>query len=321
MFSSQNKKQQVQLIVSLALVILFLVGVLLLIAAENDLGRLVPHTAGTIPLLLHDLGIAFIVSSVVAALFELYRSQSHLIEGMSDVIDAMLGEQISPQVWMELKELIASKQVIRRKAIIRLEFTQAKGLRENEAILDIEYQYELHALTRKATKATIQHELDYQLSAPTLGVPKFKSLTLQGGSAKPRNFDESALYKQAPDGKLSIEVDLGPRDGEPCVIRSSRSELINVPGAYNLYTPEFMKDASISIANCPVGIDVEVQVRPQGKGQSLTRTGSTWCCAHLLLPGQGIEIKFKKPIGTLFENLAANAPAAMDDAAMRVASA
>jgi len=45
-----------------------------------------------------DLGIAFVVSSVVAALFELYRSLHHQIESMRDVVDATMTDKLTKEV-------------------------------------------------------------------------------------------------------------------------------------------------------------------------------------------------------------------------------
>lgn len=41
---------------------------------------------------LRDLGIACVLSSIVAGLFELYRSQRHSIDSMKDVVDATMAD-------------------------------------------------------------------------------------------------------------------------------------------------------------------------------------------------------------------------------------
>jgi hypothetical protein len=320
-FMPNHNNPRIPLVVSVSLLALFFGGILLLVASVNNLGHALPYTGEVVPELLRDLGIALIVSCVVAGLFEIYRSQRHTVEGMTDVIDAILGEQISPEVWLELKELIASKQVIRRRANIRLQFRNSDSLRRNEAILDVEYQYELHALTSKAGKIPVQHELDYQLRDDHLGLPKFQSLIVQGPSGKPRSFDETTIAKVVSNGKMSFDVELSPRDGQPSTIRIARSELVHVPGAYNLYTPEFMKDVSITVVNSPNAIGVEVLVRPQGKGQIMTQTGNTWLCSHLLLPGQGIEIKFKQLTSSAARSNGSNSADPDNEPVARAASA
>lgn len=252
--------------------------------------------------LLRDLGIAFIVSSVVAGLFELYRSQSHTFDGMKGVIDAVLGEQISPEVWLELKELIAAKQCIRRRARIRLEFSAHEKLLPQQRILNVEYEYELHALTSKATKVTVGHELDYQLRNIDLGLPSFRQVVVRGES-KNWAYTDQQLKKCSSEGRLSLEIVLRPRNEQPCTIRTHRSEIVNFPGAYNLYTPEFMKGVSITVVACPPDVSVEVFVRPLGKGHMLIKSDDTWSCDHLLMPGQGIEIKMLRTATTSFDRV------------------
>jgi hypothetical protein len=62
-----------------------------------------------------------------------------------------------------------------------------------------------------------------------------------------------------------------------------------------------MKDVSLTFVGCPADVNVEVFVRPQGKGQLLTKIGDTWSCGHLLMPGQGIEVKMMQAATTLFD--------------------
>jgi hypothetical protein len=78
---------------------------------------------------------------------------------------------------------------------------------------------------------------------------------------------------------------------------------VNFPGAYNLYTPEFMKGVSITVVACPPDVNVEVFVRPLGKGQLLNKADDTWSCDDLLMPGQGIEMKMLRTAATLFDRV------------------
>jgi hypothetical protein len=55
---------------------------------------------------------------------------------------------------------------------------------------------------------------------------------------------------------------------------------------------EYTKNLILQLDHPAEGFDVEVKVRPEGVGQTLVRTGNTWRCDSLILPGQGVEIKF-----------------------------
>jgi hypothetical protein len=300
MDTSRSNNQHLPLLLQVSLLLVFLAGILLLIVSSEALAETQWHVAKLLREVLRDLGVAFIVSCIVAGLFEIYRSQSHTFDGMKAVIDATLGEQISPEVWIELKDLIAAKECIRRRARIRLEFVKCDKLLPHQRILNVEYEYELHALTSKSTKVVVRHELDYQNRNADLGLPKFGRVVMQG-QGKNRAYDHEDLRKCSSDGRFSIDVALQPRNRQPWIIRTERSEIINFPGAYNLYTPEFMKDVSVTVADYPPEISIEVIVRPLGKGQAMVKAGDTWSCEHLLLPGQGIEGKMKLAAATLFE--------------------
>ena len=274
-----------------------IIGVVLMVLSQLGWVRgwlgYIPYLGGLFPDLLRDVGIAFVVSCVVAALFEMRRSLKHQVETMRDVIDVTMGEQISPDVWLELKELIAVKQVIRRDVRIRLQMERSAGLGGHEAILGVEYQYEIHGLTSKPAKVSIQHELDYHLRNDGLGLPRFESVTVNRGWQEGHQYRGRDLAGISNKKCLELDLDLASRGAEPYVVRSERFELVHAPGSYNLYTPEFMKGLRVDFISWPEDIEIEVSVRPQGQGD-IKRIGNTWMCERLILPGQGIEIKFSQ---------------------------
>jgi hypothetical protein len=278
---------------------IFVIGVLLMTLSHLgwvlDWVRHVPYVGGFLPDpdFLRDLGIAFVVAFIVGGLFEVRRSLAHQVETMRDVIDVTMGEQISPDVWLELKELIAVKQVIRRDVRIRLQLQRNIGLGEHEAILGVEYQYQIHMLTNKRAKVSVRHELDYQLRNDGLGLPRFERVTVTCGSQKGHDYSGPEIERISKKGCVELDLDLASRGAEPYVVRSERYELVHAPGSYNMYTPEFMKDLRVDFVSLPDDIEVEVIVRPQGKGD-IKRLGNTWMCQRLILPGQGIEIKFNQ---------------------------
>jgi hypothetical protein len=279
------------LVVPLVLVLLFLVGLILLAAGSEKWGASLPYVGHLLPEVLRDLGISFIVSCVVASLFELYRSVRHQIDTMRDVIDLVMGEQITPEVWIELKELIARKQMIRQDARIRLELQPHSSLQPHHAVLRVEYDYELHGLTNKRSKVTVRHELDYHLTNESLKLPRFESIVVDTGSTKDRPRSRE-FARTINSGRLVFDVELPPRGSRPLYIRTERYEIVNLPGSYNLYMPEFTKGLRLNMIGCPNDIEAEVLVRPQGGGQILKKMDNTWSCEQLIFPGQGIEVKF-----------------------------
>jgi hypothetical protein len=275
------------LTVKLSLAISLLLGILLLVCAALKLGHSWPYVGPIAPDLWHDLGIAFLVSFAVAWLFEIYRSVHHQMESMRDVIDFVMGELITADVWLEVKELIEAKYVIRRDVRIRLELGLVAGLREHEAVLKVEHEYNMWSLRNKKRTMTVEHELDYQFKNPGLDLPRWETLVIDPPDVRV----EGPIDLDAP--QLRVGVYLPPRQDErPVFVRTERREIVHVPGSYNFYTPDFMKGLRLTILGCPPDVRVEVWVRPHGGGHALQDQDHTWSYEEIIFPGQGIEIKF-----------------------------
>ena len=253
------------------------------------MGHGLPYIGSIVPDLCHDLGIAFLVSFAVAWLFEIYRSVRHQMESMRDVIDFVMGEQITADVWIEVKELIESKYVIRRDVRLRLEFEHAAGLREHERVMKVEHEYSLYSLRGKKRTFNIEHELDYQFDNRSLGLPRWETLVIDPSDVRTQPDKRAEL--SSPE--LNVPIHLAPRgENEPVFVRTERREIVHVPGSYNFYTPEFMKGLRLSILGCPPGVRLEVWVRPHGGGKALKDKDHTWSYDQIIFPGQGVEIKF-----------------------------
>jgi hypothetical protein len=134
----------------------------------------------------------------------------------------------------------------------------------------------------------VEHELDYQYRGLIGGLPRFTPCTLDAIREQKQSSVEG--------GKVSFRVPLTGRGGHPIRVQINRQELVPMPGSYNLYTPEFIKGLTVVVAESMPEVEVEVTVRPQGPEESLRRIGNTWFTEQLILPGQGLEVKFMTPV-------------------------
>jgi hypothetical protein len=281
-----------------SLIGIFAAGILLL-----SLRRFIPALAGwdrlnhSVQDLARDLGIAFVISTVVAGLFELYRSLHHQIQAMRDVIDAVMSDKLTKDVWFELEDLIDKKSVLRSGLRVRLEAFRNAELRPHEARLRVELEYVLVSIGRKRVPIRLSHDLDYHLASRKLNLPRFERITLLRKTSPPnpgfeeKIFEPSDLTESNKIGKFEISVDpLGA--GDSLLVRIVREELVHIPGSYNLYTPEFTRGLRVLVAESPEDVRTEVWVRPQGEGKHLVPTGNEWWTDDLILPGQGVEVKF-----------------------------
>jgi hypothetical protein len=239
--------------------------------------------------------MALLVSAVVGGLFEWYRSTRLHVETMRDVVDLAMGEKITSEVWLELRDLIETRRVVRKTVKIECALTQDPSLAAHEAILEIRQKYELHALTPTSDYFKIEHELDYHMRKDELKLPKFKDITVEVPGVTETylfEFDEGSIQSKFPGGKVSVEIRLLPRGSQPALVSVERHELVHIPGSYNLYSAELMKGLCVSFSKCIDEVKPEIFVRPLGHGMGLEQVDGEWSCDHLLLPGQGIEMKF-----------------------------
>jgi hypothetical protein len=240
--------------------------------------------------IIRDLGIALIVSSAVAVFIEIYRFVGHELGAMREVLDLVMSDKITPEVWLEVRELIENKKTIRKAVHIRVELSEVQELCQRHlSMLAVEYSYELYGLGKKPAKAMVAHELDYQFGGIWGTLPCFTGFNIDDGSATPAADDLNEANKT---GKIVRDVWLSDREGSPIRVWLKRHELVPVPGSYNLYIPDFAKDLTVVVADVPKGVRVEVWIRPQGTGEELRQVGNMWHSDELMLPGQGIEIKF-----------------------------
>lgn len=251
--------------------------------------------------LVHDLGIAFSVSAVVGGLFELYRITRHQLESMRDVLDEVMNDRITPELWMDVEALIEKKNVIRRNVFLRLEIQEGDGLQRHERILRVDHDYDLYPLHEKREEFTVRHELDYQFARPLLRLPRWETAVVRHvdpneDAGKSRGTQpRDVLPKDKLERRIEFVLSLPSRKSDEYEqISVSRYELVTLPGSYNFYVPEFVKGIKISLVGRPDWIDAEVIARPYGGGDPLQNDQDSWYCDKLLFPGQGLEVKFKE---------------------------
>lgn len=283
-----------------SLVVIAVAGVLML-----SLRQLIPGVPGwtgfnaSVQDLLRDIGVAFVVSSVVGGLFEVYRNLHHQIQSMQDVVDALMVGKLTKQVWFELENLIDAKIVLRKDLRIRIAARRKANLQPYEAQLRVELEYGIQAIGKSRDSLHVRHDLDYHLARPDLDLPRFERLTIvrmeetNGAICKVDEevYADARLAECVKDGALDIKQK-PLRANESLRIRLTREEVVHIPGSYNLYTTEFTKGLRVLIAECPDATRVELSVRPQGENLPMTPVGNEWSTEQLILPGQGIELKF-----------------------------
>ncbi len=241
--------------------------------------------------LLRDAGIAFVLAPLVAMAFEFYQRSHETLETTQRAFNASMAEQLTPDVWEGVQKQILSKRLLRRNVEIRVKLQRNEGLEPGRAVMSLELAYDLYNLRRTAYKATIEHELDYQFWIPEKQLPRFERVVLEN-QAGAKEYEGAELRKICTSGIVRLPVQLEPYASSHARITTVRSEIVTIPGSYNLYVTDYTKDVRVTAERLD-DIGFEVKIRPEGEAQDLKRIGkATWVSGSLILPGQGIEMKF-----------------------------
>ncbi len=243
--------------------------------------------------LFRDLGIAFVVSGATAALFEIHHHLVHEMRTIHELIDTTMGEKITPEVWKDVNQLLEYRKVIRRNVTVRFCLDES-SIAEGRGILRVQQSYQLCGLTDQFLRTMIEHHLDYQFQDSTLALPRFESIEITTPGAEPERFNSKRLKAEFPDGRFSYSVSAMPHGQEGIQVALDRYESATVPGSYNLYSADFIKGLTITFGEWPADMKPEIWVRPHGEGMNVGQVGDEWVCERLLLPGQGVEVKFLK---------------------------
>jgi hypothetical protein len=242
--------------------------------------------------LLRDIGLAFLVAVAVGYGFEIFQRARENERTIEETFDAAMSNALTRDVWLGVKHQILQKKLMRRDAEVRLRLKRDKALQSERTILAVEFGYDLYNLADEPLDTIVEHELDYQLEVPGKALPRFERIVLddERGSAVYEGNNLGHFIKQ---GIAKIPIKLDPRGRSHARIVTERIEVVHAPGSYNLYMTEYTIGVRIFDDECPDDLEMEVRVRPEGTAQQARKAGKAWYLDALLLPGQGIEIKFK----------------------------
>lgn len=242
-----------------------------------------------------DVSMALVVAAIVSYLFEHYQRTHESLEAIQRAFNASMAERLTPEVWDGVRTQILEKHLLRRDVILRFTLERHTGLPSNLAVMDLELAYSLYNLGDQTATFSLRHELDYQFWFPELKLPRFKKVVLEDETGS-KEFEGEELGGICDRGIVTVPVSLQPKRRSSKRIRTHRLEVVQAPGSYNLYMTEYTQGLRIRIGDTPNDLGIEVKVRPEGQAQVLKKSSTDeWVCESLILPGQGIEIKFIDP--------------------------
>jgi hypothetical protein len=263
----------------------FLVGVLILLSLPFLISALTTEGEGMFYHIVRDIGIAFLVAAIVSAVFELHARSRFHIETMRSVLDAVIGEDIGSDIWNEMKSQFIERDMIRRGFNIHLGVTPIDSS-PNLMILSIQSEYKIHNLrSRPKSNVNLSHRLDNYIRHGD--IPKFEYINIGG------HVHQTSEVK---DGIFTTVINLEPKDRNPIDANVSRKELKYIPGSYTFFMTELTKGFTLRLTDLPKGIEASVNFSSHPRDDTRLEINSTLekFKDTILLPGQGIEFRFKR---------------------------
>lgn len=270
--------------------------------------------------IVRDIGIAFVVAGLVSGVYEWTTRSIDENKRAVNLFNTINSYNVGEPVWTELRNAVFRAPQMRRNVKIRLKLTRnwqgSRGeiiaLPTHQAVLWMEYSYDLYPLTNESWNSSIQHQVDYEMFDNTLGVPRFEKIKLTKQvtqwEAQTEEFTGSAL-EQFSDGKGVINLDPrklknidlpSPNDNRPINVLSERYEIVSTPGQYRLTMPVLVAKGpseahtiNVSIEGIPDDIEAEVNSFYTGLNFKPDSSKRNWIFDGVMLPGQGINVVFR----------------------------
>ncbi|HET6892851.1 MAG TPA: hypothetical protein VFH31_17230, partial [Pyrinomonadaceae bacterium] len=276
----------------LLVVALLAVGITLIVIAynltayDNEEPSLLHH-------LTRDIGIAFIVSGLVTFAYETYARTRFDLGKISSLLETVYGSGVPPPVWESIKETLLERELIRRNVIVRLRVFRNPNPTDKELVLEVDLAYELQNLLSKEKEFIVSHGLDEHITATDLPCFVNASIGERTEVFEGESFKTADGVMEVHDGRLDMKVTLRRfSDNAPVFFRIRRREARDCPGSYYLIMTEVTERLRVYLDECADDVAVELIVRPR-EGERTLRQGDVKIIEEPLLPGHGLEFKFR----------------------------
>ncbi|HEV7747483.1 MAG TPA: hypothetical protein VGO56_20970 [Pyrinomonadaceae bacterium] len=241
--------------------------------------------------LFRDVGIAFVVAAIIAAIYELHARARFDRETLRGVLGSIYNDFVDGRVSGEIWSQILDKEVVRKRGRITIGLEEHPSLPANQHILWAEFEYDLCGLRSTLRKVILRHFLDSFMSFSKLDLPRFDRIVINEEVLK-----DDELASCVDRGIFQKELDLEGREGKPIPIMVSRHEIVYVPGAYHLIMGELTGELTIHLHKISDGIELEVNVKNE---VFPLEEGGILQCRTFFLPHQNIEFRFKPKAHTV----------------------
>lgn len=269
---------------------------------------------------IRDIGIALFVAGIVSGIYEWSTRSIDENKKAVDVFNRINSYNIGEPVWTEIKNQVFHAPLLRRNVQIRMrisrDWTLPDGtkttLPSHQAVLWMEYSYDLYPLNNASWAIPIQHSLDQEMLDQYLSLPHFERLQLKTAispwDTQTKDFRGAELQKMVDAaGTLTFELlkldDFNPpppSENKAVRILTDRYEIISTPGQYHLTLPVLTAKTDVDAHTITLAIeripdDIEAQIDAFYSGLKFIPDTAkrNWYFDGVMLPGHGFSVVFK----------------------------
>jgi hypothetical protein len=267
--------------------IVFFVGVVL-IYVSHDWKEAVGELTAEI---LRDLGIACCISALIAFVIEVGLARKMFANGL----DAIMRRTVPPEVWEEIRQRVISQPVIREGFRLAMDIAQPK---EGEEYLSkTTLQYVLVSL-QDGLNFYVEHELDAHRNPRGMGAVAERFTFVEKGmplSKEHQTYRGQELKHLLSADGLALKFPATfehNRDKVPVTIQFT--EVVQLPDIVTWWMTTASLNPEFVVANLPPNIAVDLQAHHPAQNQLKPNGPRGWKFDGVMLPGQGVEFRFKK---------------------------
>jgi len=241
-----------------------------------------------------DVAIAFLAAAIVTITYDSVLD----FRRVSDLFSLIIGDDVRPEVLDATKTQIFKRDVIRENAELRFKIRQDNTLPAHQAIIEVEIGYDLYGLKPEDFKFTVQQELEhYYLRNEAKNLPRFNSVTVGD-----KLYKDAELKGMVEKGLLTLKditvkpwpkrEDSQTKQNMAVRIITERTELVYIPGSYNIVFSHLTKGVKVYV-DAPPNIEHNLKQWFDRGGKDFQPAGKYHIFDGVVLPGQSLSLNFK----------------------------
>lgn len=224
-----------------------------------------------------DIGIAFLISALVAVIVELSLSRETYLRGL----DAIMRRTVPDCVWEEFRQRVITQPLMRKSWSIRMKIRRQE---DGRCVSETRVAYTIVAL-HDGLDTQVQHELDVYRTVPGER-GRFARVICEG-------IEQADCEKGRTDGGMALALPIRlERHDDTKEIALEFNEVVRCPDAIAWWMSLATESVAVFVDELPRDLAMVVKTfHPSQRTHNELEVGKGWRFEGTMLPGQGFEIR------------------------------